>query len=134
VELTQLPNDHLIGVHARRVLLDRLLRNGPDQLQQVLPYLLRVRGRLPLSPALGEALGCDEHRATRDRVAIWAAVRVIAAVRPERVFDLKTTDCAEVRLWVIGMFVTGLALVSGVKPARSAAVRSTIRHAKTPWA
>src|SRR5690242_480959 len=110
-ELAQLPDDHLVAVHTRRILLGRLLMDGPDQLQQVLPHCFRVRGRLPLLPAVGVITGVDENRADRDRVAVRATMRMVGAVRPERVLDGQPADGTEIRLRVIGVAVPSLALV-----------------------
>src|SRR6516165_1893528 len=95
----------------------------------MVPHLFCVRGRLPLFPAVGKALVGDEHWANGDWVALRATMRVVAAVRPKRVFDRQPADGAEIRLRVLRVIVTGFALVPGVKPARSAAIRSTVRHA-----
>jgi hypothetical protein len=85
--------------------------------------------RLPRRAGVRTIAGDDEDRADGDGIAVGSPMRVIATVRPEGIFDVEFADDAEVRLFrIIGVVVSGLALVSQIEPAGSAAVGSTVRH------
>src|SRR5262249_61682382 len=100
----------------------RLLLHRGTQGEQVQTNFLGVRRGLPKLPCAGRV--AREYRADRDRVALRLAAGVVGAVGVERILDRQAADRAKRRLWVAGVRVAGFALILGVEPACSAAIRT----------
>lgn len=94
------------------------------------PDFLNVGRRFPQLATT--SFRVDEHWSDRYRVSIRAAVRMVAAVRIERILNWKLVNRAVIGLGVGFMRVPSLAFVLGVEPASTTAIRTTVWHVRSP--